>query len=196
MTAQLVEIPGYVAGTWTVDTVHSSVGFAVRHLMISKVRGRFDDFDATFTTGEDPLDSTVTATVRMGSVDTGNAQRDAHLNANDFFAVAEHPTMTFRSTGLRPARGEGRFELDGELTIKGVTRPVTFDLEIGGFGPDIFDESGRGVRAGMVASGVIDRTEFGVDTNTPIPGGVALGEKVEITIEVEAVLNSASTGSE
>ncbi|MFC5183022.1 YceI family protein [Actinomadura harenae] len=188
MTTGLVEIPGYVAGTWTVDTVHSTVGFAVRHLMISKVRGRFGDFDATFTTGTDPLDSSVTATVRMGSVDTGSAQRDEHLRAADFFAVADHPTMTFRSTGLRPARGQGRFELDGELTIKGVTRPVTFDLEIGGFGPDHFDPDGRGARAGFTASGVIDRTEFGVDTNMPIPGGMGLGEKVEVTLEIEAVL--------
>lgn len=193
MTAQLVEIPGYVAGTWTVDTAHSTVGFAVRHLMISKVRGRFADFDATFTTGDDPLDSTVTATVRMDSVDTGNAQRDEHLRTPEYFSADEHPTMTFRSTGLRPARGEGRFELAGELTIKGVTRPVAFDLEIGGFGPDHFDPEGRGARAGFTASGVIDRTEFGIDTNMPIPGGVGLGEKVEITLEVEAVLNAAAT---
>ncbi|MEV4254699.1 YceI family protein [Spirillospora sp. NPDC049652] len=192
MTAQLVEIPGYVAGTWTVDTVHSTVGFAVRHLMISKVRGRFADFDATLVTGADPLDSSVTATVRMASVDTGNPQRDAHLRAADYFAADEHPTMTFRSTGLRPARGTGRFELAGELTIKGVTRPVTFDLEIGGFGPDHFDPDGGGARAGFLATGVIDRTEFGVDSNMPIPGGVALGEKVEITLEVEAVLAASA----
>ncbi|WP_026416217.1 YceI family protein [Actinomadura oligospora] len=192
MTAQIVEIPGYIAGSWTVDAVHSTVGFAVRHLMISKVRGRFADFDATFTTGEDPLDSTVTATVRTDSVDTGNTQRDAHLRTAEYFGVDEHPTMTFRSTGLRPARGAGRYELDGDLTIKGVTRPVTFDLEIGGFGPDHFDPDGRGARAGFTASGVIDRTEFGVDTNMPIPGGVALGEKVEIVLEVEAVLASGS----
>ncbi|RFU40508.1 YceI family protein [Actinomadura logoneensis] len=190
MTAQLVEIPGYVAGTWTVDTAHSTVGFAVRHLMISKVRGRFDDFEATFVTGADPLDSHVTATVRMDSVDTGNAQRDAHLRTAEYFGSDEHPTMTFRSTGLRPARGAGRFELAGDLTIKGVTRPVTFDLEIGGFGPDAFDPAGGGARAGFLATGVIDRTEFGVDTNMPIPGGVALGEKVEITLEVEAVLTT------
>ncbi|MFC4911283.1 YceI family protein [Actinomadura gamaensis] len=192
MTTGTVEIPGYVAGTWTVDAVHSTVGFAVRHLMISKVRGRFGDFEATVTTGADPLDSSVTATVRMDSVDTGNAQRDEHLRTAEYFGVEEHPTMEFRSTGLRPARGEGRFELDGDLTIKGVTRPVTFDLELGGFGPDAFDPDGGGSRAGFVATGVINRTDFGVDTNMPIPGGVALGEKVEITIEIEAVLNAAA----
>ena len=105
MTETAVEIPGYVAGTWTIDPVHSEVSFVVRHMMVSKVRGRFDAFDGTITTASDPLQSTVTATVDLSSVNTGNETRDNHIRSADFFDVEKHPTMTFRSTGVR-AEGE------------------------------------------------------------------------------------------
>ena len=102
MTETAVEIPGYVAGTWTIDPVHSEVSFVVRHMMVSKVRGRFDKFEGTIVTAPDPLQSSVTATVDLSSVNTGEPNRDNHIRSADFFEVESHPTMTFRSTGVRP----------------------------------------------------------------------------------------------
>jgi polyisoprenoid-binding protein YceI len=105
MTETAVEIPGYVAGTWAIDPVHSEVSFVVRHMMVSKVRGRFDKFEGTITTAPDPLQSSVSATVDLSSVNTGEPNRDNHIRSADFFEVESHPTMTFQSTGVRlPAR--------------------------------------------------------------------------------------------
>jgi polyisoprenoid-binding protein YceI len=179
-TTQTTSIPGYVAGTWAIDPVHSEVGFTVRHMMVSKVRGKFTDFSGQFVTGADPLDSTVTATVQLASIDTGNADRDNHIRSADFFEVDAHPVMTFRSTGVR-ANGDG-YALDGELTLKGVTRPVTLDIELGGFGPDPFG----GVRAGFTAVGEIKRSDFGVDFNAVLEtGGVVVGDKIKLVIDAE-----------
>jgi polyisoprenoid-binding protein YceI len=190
MTAEVVEIPGYVAGAWTIDPVHSDVGFAIRHLMVSKVRGRFGSFEGQIVTGADPLDSSVTATIDLTTIDTNNKQRDDHIRSADFFEVDKHPTMTYRSTGVR--RDGDDYILDGDLTLKGVTRPVSLTLEIGGFGPDPFAaDPGNGARAGFTATGEINRMDFGVSYNGPIPGGgVALGEKVQIALEIEAVLQT------
>ena len=186
MTVTAVELPGYVAGTWTIDPVHSEVSFTVRHMMVSKVRGRFDKFEGTITTAPDPLQSGVTATVDLGSVNTGNETRDGHIRSEDFFHTEKHPTMTFRSTGIRPDGGE--FLLDGDLTLRGVTRPVTFRLEVNGFGPDPYG----GTRAGFSATTEINRNEWNVSYNGPIPGGgVAVSEKVTITLEIEGVLDKA-----
>ncbi|MFA1547762.1 YceI family protein [Actinomadura chokoriensis] len=194
MTAELVQIPGYVAGTWTIDPVHSGVGFTIRHLMVSKVRGRFGTFQGTIVTGDDPLDSSVTATVDLSSVDTGNAQRDEHVRSADFLDVAKYPAMTYRSTGLRPD-GDG-FVLDGELTLRGLTREIPLKLEVGGFGPDPFlqDDPFRGARVGFTATGEISRLEFGVGDTTKIPGGngLGLGEKVQIVLEIQAALQTPS----
>ncbi len=115
-------IPGYTAGTWTIDPVHSEVGFTVRHMMVSKVRGRFTSFSGEIVTGADPLDSSVTAEIALDSIVTGQEQRDAHIRSADFFDVENHPTMTYRSTGVR-AHGDG-YVVDGELTLKGVTKDV------------------------------------------------------------------------
>ena len=186
MTETAVEIPGYVTGTWTVDPVHSEVSFVVRHMMVSKVRGRFDKFEGAITTAPDPLKSTVTATVDLGSVNTGNETRDNHIRSEDFFHIEQHPTMTFRSTGIRP-EGEN-FLLDGELTLRGVTRPVTFFLEVNGFGPDPYG----GTRTGFSATTEINRNEWNVSYNGPIPGassGMVLSDRVTINLEIEAVLN-------
>ena len=131
------------AGTWTLDTAHSSVGFTVRHMMVSKVRGRFTDYTADIVTAEDPLQSTVNATIQMASIDTGDEGRDGHLRTNDFFDIEEFPTMTFTSTGITGSGGD--FELAGDLTIKGVTKPVTFDLEFGGVGKDPWGNTPRRV---------------------------------------------------
>jgi len=113
-TVTPVQIPGYVAGTWDIDTSHSEVGFSVRHLMVSKVRGRFTGFAGTIVTGEDPLDSQVTATVDLSTIETGDANRDEHLRGEDFFDVGTHPEMSYRSTAVRP-HGDG-YLLEGELT--------------------------------------------------------------------------------
>src|SRR6516165_8806761 len=119
MSTTAVEIPGYIAGTWVVDPVHSEVSFVVRHMMVSKVRGRFDKFEGTIVTAEDPLTSSVTASVDVSSINTGQEQRDEHIRSADFFEAEKHPTMTFTSTGVRA--GRDGFLLDGDLTIKGVT---------------------------------------------------------------------------
>jgi polyisoprenoid-binding protein YceI len=186
MTVTAVELPGYVAGTWTIDPVHSEVSFTVRHMMVSKVRGRFDKFEGTITTAPDALQSSVTATVDLGSVNTGNDTRDNHIRSEDFFHAEKHPTMTFQSTGIRQDGGE--FLLDGDLTLRGVTRPVTFRLEVNGFGPDPYG----GTRAGFSATTEINRNEWNVSYNGPIPGagtGMVLSDKVTINLEIEGVLS-------
>ncbi|MEU8346168.1 Polyisoprenoid-binding protein YceI [Actinomadura meyerae] len=192
MTTELVEIPGYVAGTWTIDPLHSGVGFTIRHLMVSKVRGRFGTFEGTIVTGDDPLDSSVTATVDLSSVDTGNSMRDEHVRSADYLDVVKYPTMTYRSTGVR-RDGDG-FVLDGELSLRGVTKEVPLRLEIEGFGPDPFreDDPFKGARAGFTATGEISRLEFGVGDTAKVPGGagLGLGEKVQIILEIEAVLQT------
>jgi polyisoprenoid-binding protein YceI len=186
MTIETVEIPGYIAGTWKIDPIHSYVGFAVKHLMVSNVRGHFTAFEGEVVTPErDPLGSTVVATIDLTSVDTSNKDRDEHVRAA-FFEVDTYPTMTFRSAGISRA-GDG-YTLDGELTLKGVTRPVSLELEIHGFGPDPFaPDPEKGARAGFTATGEINRTDFGVVDNGPIPDGI-VGEKVKIVLEIEAVL--------
>ncbi|MEV0083956.1 YceI family protein [Saccharopolyspora sp. NPDC050642] len=188
MSADLIEIPGYVAGTWTIDPNHSDVGFVIRHLVISKFKGHFTEFEGRIVTAEDPLKSEVTATIDMTSIDTASAQRDEHLRNADFFEVEKYPTMTYRSTGIR-ADGDD-FLVDGELTLKGVTLPVPLKLEINGFGVDPFaPDPAAGARAGFTATGEINRMDFGISYNGSIPGGgVALGEKVQIILEIQAAL--------
>jgi polyisoprenoid-binding protein YceI len=178
-------IPGYVAGTWSIDPVHTEVGFSARHMMVSKVRGRFTKFSGEIVTGEDVLGSSVKATIELASIDTGNSDRDAHIRSADFLEVEKYPTMTYESTGLRYEGGE--FVLDGNFTLKGVTKSVPLTLEIGGFGPDPYG----GVRAGFTATGEIKRSDFGVDFNAVFEtGGVVVSDKIGLKFEVEAVLNS------
>jgi polyisoprenoid-binding protein YceI len=178
-------IPGYVAGTWTIDPVHTEVGFVVRHMMVSKVRGRFRDVSGEIVTGADPAASSVTATIGLASVDTGSEARDNHLRSTDFFDTATHPTMTYRSTAVR-AEGED-FVVEGELTLKGVTRPVPLRVQLDGVGPDAYG----GHRAGFTATAEINRHDFGVSFNpTMETGGVVVGDKVTIQLEVQAVLQS------
>jgi polyisoprenoid-binding protein YceI len=179
-------IPGYLAGTWDIDPVHSDVSFAVRHMMVSKVRGRFTTFSGEIVTGDEVTDSSVAASIDASSVDTGNEHRDADLRSARFFDVPNHPLWRFRSTGIR--QNGGAFVVDGDLTLKGVTRPVPLALEVNGIGPDT-----NGVtRAGFSASTTIDRNDFGVDIALPLDGGgVVVGDKVEITLEIEAVLRRA-----
>src|SRR6266568_5781458 len=180
-----IQIPGYVAGTWAIDPVHSEVGFSVRHMMVSKVRGKFTKFSGELVTASDVLDSSVTAEIDLASIETGAEQRDAHLRSPDFFDTENHPQMTYRSTGIR--RDGGDFILDGELTLKGVTRSVPLTLEVNGFGPDAYG----GTRAGFSATAEINRQDFGVNWNAAMEtGGVVVSDKVAIHLEIEAVLQA------
>jgi polyisoprenoid-binding protein YceI len=179
----LTSVPGYVAGTWSIDPVHSEVGFAARHMMVSKVRGRFRTFSGQIVTGADPRESSVTAEIDLSSIDTGHEQRDAHIKSADFFEVETHPTMTYRSTGIRP-HGDG-FIVDGKLTLKGVTKEVPLTLELNGFGPDPYG----GTRAGFTATAEINRRDFGVNFNAVLESGLAVvSDKITIHLEIEAVL--------
>ena len=188
MTAATTQtsIPGYVAGTWTIDPVHSEVGFSVRHMMVSKVRGRFATFSGKLVTGENPLDSAVTAEIDLASIITGSEQRDQHIRSADFFEVETYPTMTYRSTGIRQDGGD--YVIDGELTLKGVTKSVPLTLELNGFGPDPFG----GTRAGFTATGELSRSEFNVSFNAPMAnGGAVVADKISLSLEIEAVLEAA-----
>lgn len=176
-------IPGYKTGTWHIDPLHSEVGFTVRHMMVSKVRGRFTDFNATLVTADDVTDSTVTVEVQLPSIETGSPQRDEHLRSPDFFSTDENPVMTFRSTSVAPD-GEN-WVLHGDLTLKGVTKQIALPFELVGLGSDAYG----GYRAGFSASTVINRHDFGVNWNqTMETGGVVVSDKVTIQIEAEFVL--------
>jgi polyisoprenoid-binding protein YceI len=170
---------GIVAGTWTIDPSHSEVGFTVRHLM-SKVRGQFETFEGTLTTGERLEDTRATASIDLNSVSTRDEQRDAHLRSKDFFGVEENGPMTFTTTSFDGSTATG------ELTIKGVTRPVELDVEFLGVDQDPWG----GTRVGFEATATINRKDWGVDFNIPLDGGkLLIGDKVSITLAVEAVLN-------
>ena len=182
-----VSIPGYVAGTWSIDPVHSDVSFMVRHMMVSKVRGKFHGVSGTIILGEDPLASEVSADVDMASIDTGNEQRDEHIRSADFFEVVKYPKMTFRSTAMR-AEGDD-FVVTGDLSLHGVTKPVDLALEINGFTKDPFG----GTRAGFTATTQINRKDFGITIDMPMDGGGAVvGDKIQVQLEIEAVLDQPS----
>lgn len=185
MTASSTEttsIPGYEAATWNIDPTHSEVGFSVRHMMVSKVRGRFTTFSGQFVTGDNPADSSVTAEIDLSSINTGQEQRDEHIKSADFFEVEKYPTMTYKSTGIRVEDGE--YIVDGDLTLKGVTKSVPLHLELNGFGPDPFG----GTRAGFTATGELNRRDFNVTFNAPMAnGGVVVADKIQLQLEIEAV---------
>jgi polyisoprenoid-binding protein YceI len=183
LTTTATQIPGYVAGTWDIDASHSDVSFTVRHMMVSKVKGNFARFSGELVTADDVLNSSVTADIELDSIDTRNEQRDGHIRSADFFDVENFPTMTYRSSGIRQDGGD--FIVDGDLTLRGVTKNVPLRLEINGFGPDAYG----GTRAGFTATTEINRTDFGVNWNGAIEaGGVVVSEKVTITLEIQAVL--------
>ena len=172
-------------GTFELDPSHTHVGFSVRHMM-AKVRGRFASFSGTVTVADDPLDSSVEVSVDVASVDTRDEQRDAHLRSADFFDAESHPEMTYRSTALTP-KGEGRYRVEGELTIKGVTRPVPLDVTFEGVGVDPWGNP----RLGFSAAAEIDREAFGLTWNQTLEtGGVLVGKRVAIEIDGQAVRQS------
>src|SRR5215813_3730282 len=185
MSAQMTEIPGYIAGTWDIDPVHSYVGFVARHLMVSKVHGNFTKLEGQIVTAASPLQSSATATIDTSSFSTGADQRDADVKSENFLDVAHYPTMTYRTTQVREERNA--IFADGELTIKGVTKPIRLAVEVNGFGPDPYG----GTRLGLSATGEINRTDYGITANVALPtGGVMIGEKIQLTIEVEASLRA------
>ncbi|QZT55657.1 YceI family protein [Mycolicibacterium austroafricanum] len=168
-------------GTWAIDPVHSSVGFSVRHLMVSKVRGVFDTFSGAITVAEDGTPS-VHAEIAVDSVNTRNEQRDGHLKSADFFDAEKHPVATFSSTAARQD-GDG-YVVDGDFTLKGVTRPILLNLDFNGVNPGM----GHGEVAGFEASVVLNRKDFGIDIDMPLEtGGAVVGDKVTITLEIEAL---------
>ena len=170
-------------GTWTVDTAHSGIHFKVRHLGLSNVRGRFNDYAAALDVGETLDDVSIAATIQMASVDTNNADRDAHLLGTDFFTADKNPTLEFRSTKI--TEDGGAYTLDGELTINGVTRPVSFPVEF--TGAEVFPATGN-VHAGFYAETQVNRNDFGVDFNMPIGvDKLALGERIKVELDLQFV---------
>lgn len=172
--------PSNFRGIYDLDTAHSSVGFTVRHAMVTKVRGEFTEFTATITADqENPADSKVEATVVTGSVDTRNEDRDAHIKGENFFDVEKFPQMTFASTAF-DVDASGNGTVTGDLTIKGTTKPVTLDVETFGVEEDPFGNT----RLGFEASTTINRKDFGIDFEAPLnSGGALVGEKIAIEIE-------------
>ena len=174
---------GLTAGTWTVDPSHSSVGFVARHLMVSKVRGAFTSFNGAVTIVDGGTGSGVQATVDTASLTTGDDGRDGHVRGADFFDVENFPTMTLVSTDLKPT-GDGEFELIADLTIKGVTKSVSFDLEFVGVATDPWGN----VKAGFAAEAEISRKEWGLEWNVALEaGGVLVGDKVKLQLDIQTV---------
>ena len=170
-------------GRWALDKNHSGVFFVVRHLGLSNVRGRFDEFDATLDVGSSLEAVSVTAEVELSSVDTNNSDRDAHLRSTDFFDTEHHRSMAFRSTSITGS-GEN-YELAGELTIAGITKPVTFAVEFNG--TEVFPGD-QSTHAGFSATGQIKRSDFGIDFGI-FAGAekLMLGDKVKIELDLQFV---------
>jgi polyisoprenoid-binding protein YceI len=174
------------AGTYEIDGSHSNVDFVVRHLMISKVRGRFNSFSGAFTVAEVPEESSVEVTIDATSISTDDEQRDGHLRSADFFDAEQYPTLTFKSTGVEAVKGD-RWNVTGDLTIKGVSKPVVLDVEFEGAQTDPWG----GARVGFTASTEIDREEWGLSWNQALEtGGVVVGKKIKIELGVEATLQA------
>lgn len=173
-----MSIKDLAPGAWTVDASHSEVGFTARHLMVTKVRGTFADFTATVQVGEPFEASSVTAEVKLESINTRSEDRDAHLRSADFFDVEQYPTMTFTSTEVTES------SMTGDLTIKGITQQVTFDLDFSGVSADPWG----GTRAGVEATTEINRKDFGLTWNVAIEGGgVLVSEKVKIHLDIQLI---------
>ncbi|WP_229055069.1 YceI family protein [Aeromicrobium sp. Leaf350] len=173
-------------GTWNLDPTHTEIGFSVRHLM-SKVRGKFETFEGSLVTAEDVTASKVTVEVDLSSIATGTADRDNHLRSSDFFDVETHPKMTFTTNGVTQ-KSDSEFVVNGDLTIKGVTKPLELAVEFLGEGGDPWG----GTRVGVEATGEISRKEFGIDFNIPVAGAdkAMIGDKISLTINAEAVLQA------
>lgn len=172
---------GLNTGTWNIDTAHSSVNFSVRHMMVSKVKGRFEEFSGEFTVAEQIEDSSVRASIVVNSINTNQAQRDAHLKTTDFWSEGQGETIEFVSTSISPDGDD--WAITGDLTVNGVTKPTTLKVEFNGTAPD----GQGGTKSGFEATAEVNRNDFGVDFNMPMDGGgVVIGEKITITLDIEA----------
>ena len=183
MTTSLA-FPGLSTGTWAIDPVHSTIGFSVRHLVVSKVRGRFQNFSGTITVAADGTPS-VDAEIDVASITTDNEQRDGHLKTADFFEVEKFPTATFKSTSVKADGGD--FIVTGDFTLHGVTNSIDLKLEFNGVNAGM----GNGPVAGFEASTVINRKDFGISIDMPLEGGGAVvGDKITLNLEIEAGLQA------
>jgi polyisoprenoid-binding protein YceI len=171
--------------SWIIDKVHSHVGFSVKHMMVSTVRGQFKEYAGTVDLdAKDFARSTFEGSVEVASIDTGNADRDNHLRTNDFFDAPNHPKITFKSTGIE-AKGDGEYTVNGDLTIRGVTKPIALEVEFHGTGKNPW---GKTV-AGFHARTTLNRKDFGVNFNAALEtGGVLIAEKVKVEVDIEATL--------
>jgi polyisoprenoid-binding protein YceI len=174
----------HLTGDYTIDPAHSRIGFSVRHAMVSNVRGEFTEYEGKLhLDGADPAKSSAEIVIKVASVDTKQAQRDEHLRTGDFFSAETHPEITFRSTSAEEV-GEDTYRMHGDLTIKGVSRPVTLDLEFTGASVDPYGAN----RAGFEGSASVDRTDWGLTYNAALEtGGVLIGEKVKLVLDISAV---------
>ena len=177
-----------LTGTYTIDPAHSRFGFVARHAMVTKVRGQFNEFDGKIEVdANDPTKSSAELVIQAASIDTRNAERDAHLRSNDFFAMDEYPEIRVVSTAIEPSDDEDHFRVTGDLTIRGVTKSVTFDLEFTGAAIDPWGN----IRIGLEGSTVVNRKDWGVSWNTALEaGGVLVSENVTIEFEIEGIKNS------
>ena len=176
-----------LTGKYTIDPAHSRIGFVARHAMVTKVRGSFNDFEGSgYFDAEDPSRSELALTIKAASIDTRNLDRDNHLRSNDFFAMDEHPEIRFASTDVERT-GDDRYRVTGDLTVKGVTRPVSIDFDVEGSAVDPFGNE----RIGFEGKTVVNRKDFGLNWNAPLEaGGVLVGEKVTLEFEVSAIKTS------
>ncbi len=170
-------------GTFVLDKSHTQIGFVARHLMVSKVRGRFTDYEGKIVVAEDPAESSVEVVIQAASINTNDENRDNHVRTNDFLDVAEHPTITFRSTKVEIGSSSS-WKVDGDLTVRGVTRPIVLDVDFEG----VIQDPWGNQRLGFAASTEIDRNDFGVSFNAALEtGGFVVSPKVKLEIEAEAV---------
>ena len=179
-----VTTPTSLNGTYTIDPAHSRIGFVARHAMVTKVRGSFNEFSGSgYFNAEDPTQSSVQLTIKAASIDTGNADRDGHLRSNDFFDMDKYPEITFVSTAVEPV-DEDTYRVTGDLSIKGVTKPVTVDFEYTGSAVDPFGNQ----RIGLEGKTTINRKDWGVSWNAGLEaGGVLVSEKVTLEFDVSAI---------
>ena len=179
--------PAELTGTYTIDPSHTSISFVARHAMVTKVRGAFNDFEGTITIdGENPSNSSAEVTIQAKSIDTRNADRDAHLRSNDFFDMDSYPEITFRSTAIEQV-SDSEYRVTGDLTIKGTTKPVTIDFEYTGAATDPFGNQ----RIGFEGKTTVNRKDWGVNWNAALEaGGVLVSEKVDLVFDVSAIKNA------
>lgn len=178
-----VELP--IPGTWVIDPLHTSLAFEARHAVVTRMRGRFRSLSGNFTIAERPEASSVEVTIDAASIDTIHPVADEHLRGEHYLDVANHPQLAFRSTKVKHEGGDG-WRVAGDLTIRGITRPITLDVTLNGVVPVTY---GPKAKLGFTATGSFDRRDYGMEFNIPLPtGGVLVGNEVLLTLDVEADL--------